>query len=93
MIILTMELLPEYCAMEAQYLLFANADNGLAKRRRIGQITRRVICPMQVVNPLSPRIRGVMTALRANFARSTRKIRILKRDASLFRQKADLLMA
>jgi len=50
------KLLPEYCALFAQYSLFANDGKALAKRRRVKRITQLVIRLTQVVNPFSASI-------------------------------------
>jgi|GEM_PF-1497764 len=50
------QLIPEYCALFAQYSLFANDGKALAKRRRVKRITQLVIRLTQVVNPLSASI-------------------------------------
>jgi len=50
--------LPEYCAVFAQYSLFANDDKSLAKRRRVGRTTHWVIRPRKWLTPCHPAVAG-----------------------------------
>ena len=71
--------LPEYCAMIAQYSLFANGDRTLAKRREVLQITRWVIYKTNVVNPVWHCIYSAITALCVDFVRLACKIHVINK--------------
>ena len=49
----SLNFIPEYCAIFAQYSLFANDGKALAKRRRVNRITQLGIRLTQVVSALS----------------------------------------